>query len=56
MVFKAVLFELGGTLMKTAPIQEIFKSILELYGVEVSADEILEESSVRTCCWSFGVE
>jgi 2-haloalkanoic acid dehalogenase type II len=28
--------------MKTAPIQEIYESILELYGIEVSADEILE--------------
>jgi putative hydrolase of the HAD superfamily len=42
MVFRAVLFDLGGTLMKTAPIQEIYKSILELYGIEVSAGEILE--------------
>ena len=42
MVFRAVLFDLGGTLMKTASIQEIYKSILELYGIEVSADEILE--------------
>jgi len=42
MVFRAVLFDLGGTLMKTVPIQDIYKSIMELYGIEVSADEILE--------------
>ena len=42
MVYRAVLFDLGGTLIKTAPIQTIYRSILELYGVEASADEILE--------------
>lgn len=39
---KAVLFDLGGTLTKTADIPEIIKRILEIYGVEVSSDHILE--------------
>lgn len=39
---KAVLFDLGGTLIKTADIPEIFKRILENYGVNVPIDEIRE--------------
>jgi beta-phosphoglucomutase-like phosphatase (HAD superfamily) len=42
MVVKAVLFDLGGTLIRTADIPEIFKRILEIHGVKVSADQILE--------------
>jgi len=42
MQIKAVLFDLGGTLIKTANIPEIFKRILETYGVRVSSNQILE--------------
>jgi len=42
MQVKAVLFDLGGTLIKTADIPVIYKRILETYGVEVSSDEILK--------------
>lgn len=42
MRFKAVLFDLGGTLIKTADIPEIYKRILETYGVNVSSDQILK--------------
>lgn len=42
MRFKAVLFDLGGTLIRTVDIPEIYRRILEIYGVEVSAEEILE--------------
>jgi len=42
MQIKAVLFDLGGTLIKTADIPEIFKRILETYGVRVSSNQILE--------------
>ena len=42
MRFKAVLFDLGGTLIKTADIPEIYKRILESYGVKVSSDQILK--------------
>lgn len=42
MVYRAVLFNLWGTLIETASVQMIYKSILELYGVEVSAEEILK--------------
>jgi len=38
--FKAVLFDLGGTLIKTVDVPEIFKRILEVYGVNVSVDNI----------------
>ena len=41
MRFKAVLFDLGGTLIKTAHIPETYKRILETYGVNVSSDQIL---------------
>ncbi|KYH42130.1 MAG: haloacid dehalogenase, IA family protein [Candidatus Bathyarchaeota archaeon B63] len=35
--FRAVLFDLGGTLIRTAPIPEIFLRILRSHGVQVSA-------------------
>lgn len=41
MRIKAVLFDLGGTLIKTADIPEIYKRILGTYGVKVSSDQIL---------------
>ena len=37
---EAVLFDLGGTLIKTARIPEIIKKILSLYGIERSLPEI----------------
>ena len=42
MEFKAVLFDLGGTLIKTVEVPEIFKRILGIYGVAVNSDQILE--------------
>lgn len=41
MRFNAVLFDLGGTLIKTAAIPEIYKRILATFGVEVTSEEIL---------------
>lgn len=41
MQFQAVLFDLGWTLIKTAEIPEIYRRILETYGVKVSSDDIL---------------
>jgi putative hydrolase of the HAD superfamily len=41
MKLKAVLFDLGGTLIQTSEIPQIFKSILRIYGVEVDRDKIL---------------
>jgi putative hydrolase of the HAD superfamily len=38
--YKAVLFDLGGTLVRTADPPEIFRRILDAYGVSVSADDI----------------
>jgi len=38
--FKAVLFDLGGTLIKTVEIPEIFKRILEKYGVSTCSEDI----------------
>jgi len=38
--FKAVLFDLGGTLVKTVDAPEIYKRILEVYGVNVSVEDI----------------
>ncbi len=35
MRYKAVLFDLGGTLVKTADIPEIFRRILETFGFRV---------------------
>jgi len=40
MIFKAVLFDLGGTLIKTASVCEILKRILEVYGIKRSLTEI----------------
>lgn len=40
MKFKAVLFDLGGTLIKTADVPEIFRKILRVYGVEADLDQI----------------
>lgn len=42
MKFEAVLFDLGGTLIKTAEVPEIFRRILETYGVKANFDQILE--------------
>lgn len=42
MSHKAVLFDLGGTLVKTAEIPDIFRRILEIYGVKVTANQIQE--------------
>ncbi|MDH5449125.1 MAG: HAD family hydrolase [Candidatus Bathyarchaeota archaeon] len=39
---KAVLFDLGGTLIRTAAIPEIYMRILDCFGVKVSSNEILE--------------
>lgn len=41
-MIKAVLFDLGGTLVKTIEVPEIYRRILSLYGVDVSAEEIWE--------------
>lgn len=38
--FKAVLFDLGGTLIRTVEIKEIYRRILEVYGVQVFSQEI----------------
>ncbi len=40
MKYKAVLFDLGGTLVKIVDVPEIFRRILETYGFRVDADEI----------------
>lgn len=37
---KAVLFDLGGTIIKTLPVAEIMRRILEAYGFERSNEEI----------------
>jgi putative hydrolase of the HAD superfamily len=42
MQIKAVLFDLGWTLIRTAEIPKIYKRILETYGVKVSTDEVLK--------------
>ncbi|MGC9346001.1 MAG: HAD family hydrolase [Candidatus Bathyarchaeales archaeon] len=42
MQIKAVLFDLGDTLIRTADIPEIYKRILETYGVKVSTAEVLK--------------
>ncbi len=47
MTIKAVLFDLGFTLMKTASFSEIYHDILERYGIEASVEDItwaLEET------------
>lgn len=38
--FRAVLFDLGGTLVTTAPPPEIIRRVLEAHGVKVSLDEV----------------
>lgn len=40
--FRGVLFDLGGTLIKTLEVPEIFRRILEFYGVRASHEKILE--------------
>lgn len=40
MKIKAVLFDLGGTLIKTSSIPEVMKKILETYDIERSTEEI----------------
>ena len=52
---RAVLFDLGGTLVRTAPIPEIFLKILRKHGVHVSLDvdenafpELTEEMSLES--------
>lgn len=42
MQIRAVLFDLGDTLVRTADIPEIYRRISENYGVKVSTDEIRE--------------
>ena len=42
MQIRAVLFDLGGTLVKTADVPQIFSRILETYGIEVSPSEALK--------------
>ena len=42
MKLRAVLFDLGGTLIQTSEVPQIFKKILGIYGVEVDTDEILK--------------
>jgi putative hydrolase of the HAD superfamily len=42
MKLKAVLFDLGGTLIKTAEVPEIFRRILEKCGVKADFGQILE--------------
>jgi len=46
-MIKAVLFDLGGTLIRTADIPEIFKRILEMYGVAASLDQISKVHKVN---------
>jgi len=38
--FKAVLFDIGGTLIKPANVPEVFRKTLKEYGIERSLDEI----------------
>jgi len=40
MKIKAILFDLGGTLVQTSPIPEIFQKILQAHGVDRSTEEI----------------
>lgn len=42
MKIKAVLFDFGGTLIKTVEVPEIFKRILTTYGVKVNSNQILK--------------
>ncbi len=45
--FKAVLFDLGGTLIKTLDVPKIFRRILEAHEVKVSSDKIAEAHSAN---------
>jgi FMN phosphatase YigB (HAD superfamily) len=38
--YKAVLFDLGETLIRTANVPEIFRRILETYGVRVVLNDV----------------
>ena len=40
MVVKAIFFDLGLTLIRTIPFEEIYGQILEKFGIEVAVDEI----------------
>jgi putative hydrolase of the HAD superfamily len=40
--FKAVLFDLGGTLIKTVDIPEVYRRILKVYGIEASLKDVAE--------------
>ncbi len=40
MEVKAVLFDLGGTLVKTSPVPEVVKNILETFGVKRTTKQI----------------
>jgi len=42
MQIRAVLFDLGGTLIKTTNVPQIFSRILEIYGVKLSPIEVLK--------------
>jgi putative hydrolase of the HAD superfamily len=53
-MLKAVLFDLGGTLITTAPVSEIFKRILEDFGVKRSAEEV--EEARKTVEKQFDIE
>jgi len=44
---KAVLFDLGGTLIRTAPIPEIYKRVLKRFGVEASSERIRKTHRVH---------
>jgi putative hydrolase of the HAD superfamily len=41
-MFKAVLFDLGGTLIKSADVPEVYRKILEVYGIEAQYEKIAE--------------
>ena len=45
-MLKGVLFDMGGTLIKTAPVSEIFKRILEDFGIKRSTEEIEEARKI----------
>ena len=40
MLVKAIFFDLGLTLIRTIPFEEIYRQILEKFGIEVAVDEI----------------
>jgi putative hydrolase of the HAD superfamily len=45
--FKGVLFDLGGTLIRTAEISEIYRRILSRYGVKVECEKIAEAHAMN---------